>query len=357
MVVAAFTVMLWAAVSAAVPEERLICRMTSPPAAEIVESKFPSSTRVIAIADIHGANDELMHILEGAGIINTEVAASSGTCEWASQPVGGTTLIQMGDVVDRGPGASEAWECLEHLQRTAPASSEVIRLVGNHELWWLQGHYHDRNKTEDTKEKCLNITRKLRNGIEDGSIISSHVRHVGGVPVMFVHAGFRREMIDFMKKHYSIKGTADELSDVTNNALRHLVTSQHEARTVVLPRGRDEEIFEAGPERGGRNIGGPFWTDFRVLQEEFESSSPGTEMMQIVGHTAQRGSFRSNGDLSALCIDAAMYTGTSTYLEVGYDNHFRLHIWNEARAENDGWWTTDVTERKCMDSVPTDREL
>ena len=32
----------------------------------------------------------------------------------------------------RGPGATEAWECLETLQQTAPAGSEVIRLVGNH---------------------------------------------------------------------------------------------------------------------------------------------------------------------------------------------------------------------------------
>jgi hypothetical protein len=32
----------------------------------------------------------------------------------------------------RGPGASEAWECLEDLQTLVPPGSEVIRLVGNH---------------------------------------------------------------------------------------------------------------------------------------------------------------------------------------------------------------------------------
>lgn len=35
-------------------------------------------------------------------------------------------------VCDRGPGATEAWVCLEALQRTAPEGSDVIRLVGNH---------------------------------------------------------------------------------------------------------------------------------------------------------------------------------------------------------------------------------
>lgn len=137
-----------------------------------------------------------------------------------------------------------------------------------------------------------------------------------------------------------------------------------QSRVVRLPRGSGEEIFEAGPERGGNHIGGPFWTDFRVLQHEFESHSPTPSltssvpplhMMQVVGHTAQPGSFRSNGDLSALCIDAAMYTGTSTYLEIGYDQHFRLHVWSEKRVENDGWWTSDVTDSKC--AQPSEHEL
>jgi hypothetical protein len=52
-------------------------------------------------ADIHGAHDELTRVLGGAGIINTTVATHSGVCEWVAQPEGGTTLIQMGDVVDR----------------------------------------------------------------------------------------------------------------------------------------------------------------------------------------------------------------------------------------------------------------
>jgi hypothetical protein len=96
------------------------------------------------------------------------------------------------------------------------------------ELWWLEGHYHDRNKAMDTPEICHSITHKLREGIEDGSVVSSHVRHVGNVPVMFVHAGYRNDMIEFMKKHYSIEGTAEELSAVTNKALRDVVISQHE---------------------------------------------------------------------------------------------------------------------------------
>lgn len=155
----------------------------------------------------------------------------------------------------RGPGATEAWECLERLQRDAPPGSSVIRLVGNHgkvlsvtaasfvlisdcfgsELWWLEGHYHDRNKATDTRRRCQTITKKLREGIQDENIVASHVVTVGEVPVVFVHAGFRRDMITFLKNKHSIEGSAEELSAVTNKALRDVIVRQAQvpARTRV----------------------------------------------------------------------------------------------------------------------------
>lgn len=96
------------------------------------------------------------------------------------------------------------------------------------ELWWLQGHYHDRNQVTDTQERCLHITKQLRRGVQNGSIVASYTRQVGGVDVLFVHAGFRRDMITHMKKEYSIEGTAEELSAVTNEALLSVVSSQSE---------------------------------------------------------------------------------------------------------------------------------
>lgn len=318
---------------------------TDATAFEVSESRFVASglnnsTRVIAIADIHGAHNELMRTLAGAGITD------GSTCAWIPQPSGGTTLIQMGDIVDRGPGAMEAWECIEALQKTPPPDSQVIRLVGNHELWWLEGHYHDRNKATDTRAKCRSITQKLRDGIINESIQASYVRRMGDVPVLFVHAGYRKQMVEHMKKKYSISGTAEELSSVTNQILRSTVASQAKAATVVLPTG--EEIFEAGPERRGSHIGGPFWTDFKVLQGEADPSVPPQHaMIQVVGHTAKPGSFRYVQGLHAICIDTGMYTGTSSFLEIGYDMHFRLYKWNENLVENGGWQINDVTKQSC----------
>jgi hypothetical protein len=109
-----------------------ICKISQSPA---------RNSRVITVGDVHGAFGELMTILEGAGI-------TDGTsCEWLPQSVD-TTLVQMGgnrfcimgivvliisvDIVDRGAGATEAWECLDKLQQTVPNNSRVVRLVGNH---------------------------------------------------------------------------------------------------------------------------------------------------------------------------------------------------------------------------------
>jgi hypothetical protein len=101
------------------------------------------------------------------------------------------------------------------------------------ELWWLEGRYHDRNKVTDTREKCRSITKKLREGIAKESIVASYVRHVGGVPVMFVHAGYRRDMLAFMRKRYDIGGNAEELSYVTNRALREAIASQNQVKCAV----------------------------------------------------------------------------------------------------------------------------
>ena len=49
-----------------------------------------------------------------------------------------------------------------YVQATAPAGSIVVRLLGNHELWWLEGSVHMRNEEADTpvKIRALNALMK-----------------------------------------------------------------------------------------------------------------------------------------------------------------------------------------------------
>lgn len=93
--------------------------------------------RIVVIGDVHGSYDGMMEILYKAGITK-----SLDECKWKKSPVldktsdvrinnNNTILLQIGDIVDRGAGASESWSCLQKLQRTAPGEARVIRLIGS----------------------------------------------------------------------------------------------------------------------------------------------------------------------------------------------------------------------------------
>jgi len=92
--------------------------------------------RVVAVGDVHGSLDGLGGILEEAGVID-----ASG--QWIG---GSTTLVQQGDLLDRGLMVREVMDLLMRLQREAPkAGGEVICLLGNHEGMNLLGLVRDVN--------------------------------------------------------------------------------------------------------------------------------------------------------------------------------------------------------------------
>jgi hypothetical protein len=97
-------------------------------------------SHVISVGDVHGSLDGLLEVLYHAN-----VTSARGVCEW--NPLSENTLVvQLGDIVDRGEQALEAWLCMDKLQtENVPAGSRVVRLAGNHELWWLEGRFHHRN--------------------------------------------------------------------------------------------------------------------------------------------------------------------------------------------------------------------
>jgi hypothetical protein len=83
--------------------------------------------RIIVIGDIHGAYDGLLELLH-----ETKITKSAKECVWAEQADGGVILVQSGDLVDRGPKAYEALQCLKSLQTEAHKySSKVVRLIGS----------------------------------------------------------------------------------------------------------------------------------------------------------------------------------------------------------------------------------
>ena len=84
----------------------------------------PAPARIVAVGDLHGDYDAWEAIARAAGLVDAKG-------RWAGGP---TVLVQMGDVVDRGPDSLKIIRQLMKLQREAPSKGgKVIALVGNHE--------------------------------------------------------------------------------------------------------------------------------------------------------------------------------------------------------------------------------
>ena len=90
----------------------------------------PAPQRIVAIGDLHGDHDAWRAIARAAGLINAKGKWSGGNA----------TLVQMGDVVDRGPDSLKIIRDLMSLQREAPKrGGKVIVLLGNHEAMMMTG--------------------------------------------------------------------------------------------------------------------------------------------------------------------------------------------------------------------------
>ena len=85
---------------------------------------------VVAVADVHGDFDDFVTILQRAGLIDAQH-------HWTGDQ---TTLVQVGDLLDRGPKPREVMDLLISLEKEAPkAVGRVVSLLGNHEMMNIMG--------------------------------------------------------------------------------------------------------------------------------------------------------------------------------------------------------------------------
>jgi hypothetical protein len=90
-----------------------------------IELKLPMPKRAVAIGDLHGDFDAARAALRTAGAIDVDNT-------WIGKDL---TIIQTGDILDRGEGESKILELFERLDTEARAQGgAVIQLIGNHEL-------------------------------------------------------------------------------------------------------------------------------------------------------------------------------------------------------------------------------
>ena len=90
------------------------------------------SQRIVAVGDLHGDYQAWLQIARAAGLIDAYG-------HWTG---GKTTLVQLGDVTDRGPDSLKIIRSLQQLEAEAPRSGgQVIVVLGNHEAMNLLGDY------------------------------------------------------------------------------------------------------------------------------------------------------------------------------------------------------------------------
>src|SRR4030095_3195276 len=92
------------------------------PRAMATPCEFENVDRIVAIGDVHGAFERFMEILQTAEIVDRNGRWSGGK----------THLVQLGDVLDRGPDSRKAFDLLARLEReAASAGGRVHSLIGN----------------------------------------------------------------------------------------------------------------------------------------------------------------------------------------------------------------------------------
>ena len=91
-----------------------------------------AANRIVAVGDLHGDYQAWVTIARAAGLID-----ANG--HWAGR---GTTLVQLGDILDREPDSLKIVRNLQQLQKEAPRShGRVIVVLGNHEAMNLLGDF------------------------------------------------------------------------------------------------------------------------------------------------------------------------------------------------------------------------
>ena len=86
--------------------------------------------RIVAVGDVHGAYDRFVEILQAAGILDRRLRWAGGLAH----------LVQLGDVVDRGPDSRRTLDLIERMQDDARRSGGAVHaLLGNHEVMRMMG--------------------------------------------------------------------------------------------------------------------------------------------------------------------------------------------------------------------------
>ncbi|XP_027119891.1 shewanella-like protein phosphatase 2 [Coffea eugenioides] len=103
-----------------------------PKVSTTLQTIFPAPTRLIAIGDLHGDLSKAKQALRLAGLVN-------GEDRWCG---GSSTVVQVGDILDRGGDELKIMYLFEKLRREAVKDGgTIITMNGNHEIMNIDGDF------------------------------------------------------------------------------------------------------------------------------------------------------------------------------------------------------------------------
>lgn len=256
-----------------------------------------SVSRTVVLGDLHGSLDAFQTILIRAGLL-----------EGTSWRGGRAFLVQLGDVIDRGPDSIATYEFLAELQRRAPKGrGRVIRLLGNHEVSLLEGDY---DLTDFSETEAAEAAVRIRQDVVDGKVQAAFARNGW----LFTHAGLHMNLLQSLRADMNASGkerfTPRRLASHLNQRFRSAVESGN----------FDDPIFAVGKARGGdAGTGGIFWADF---DSEMKAPARAPRVHQVFGHTPEGykgATFRRTSDGRRINIDIGIvedHGGNLGYLEI-----------------------------------------
>ncbi|KAI9293518.1 Metallo-dependent phosphatase [Neoconidiobolus thromboides FSU 785] len=242
--------------------------------------------RIIVVGDLHGDYNHLIKILRMTKVINHHY-------QW----IGGnyTTLIQTGDVTDRGPDAKKLYNYFINLRSEAKTKGGLfIPLLGNHEIMNLAENYKYVSEKDISNFGSLNERKKALS--KDG-VIGQYLRNLTiAIKVrdtVFCHGGI------------NLNWSTKKVDDLNKKARHHLLLDNPKQL-------RKRAIFT---QKGD----GPLWYRGYSKESEDEMCPKLTEVLNrleakrmVIGHTIQK-----KNRITARCNNRIIL------IDVGISSYFR----------------------------------
>jgi hypothetical protein len=186
------------------------------------EDVWTGVERIVAVGDIHGDYEQLVTVLKLAGIIDDQANWSGGK----------THLVQVGDVLDRGPQPRKAMDLLMKLETQAnEAGGCVHALIGNHETMNLYGDlryvtpgdyasFYVEGSQETEAGRPTGYAERKRQFGQDGKYgkwIRSHNAVIKINDTIFLHAGISPKYASYSIRQINDR-VREELGDFSKLA-------------------------------------------------------------------------------------------------------------------------------------------